>query len=680
MAEGTKCQKPDEQDIILQLFKFENICFPEESEYTPDGMITLKFTGNDTETEEYKQYLMDGYLNREEILYSLTTKLEKEFSSTSVWSSEDIMNIYPSHDLTAELKQAIEVGDIGNLSFIWHGEFYKQIKLSIDVVPAIIIKGWRPNAVITKDPMGKDVPNETVLILRAFTEDFEYDYQMHGELDSNTNSPRPDISNLETLNGDNWDSGSDCISENDEESCDEVQGRLDYNDSYMIRSFRNDIGFSVSKTKRILRTMNAVMNENTENSETEDTKKSLKMAENDVKMNSETKTEGIIELVGSEPGLNAVNTKRHAEPSTSAKANCSDHADSTYVQTPDSDNSDEDNAIMFEIQLNRGALLENYDKVDEHTPFELDTEDGIEVKCLVPSREDIHTGEMETGKSSLQGQDDKAAVKSATLHEIMEQMFGSENIETLNMQTDSENSFNMDSSLDYDEGDSDIDKSGDNTDMEEDSSEEPREDMAFRISYSKWENETMASFPYIIKSAYILSKILVSFIPEIRTPLNRGLHKYIKGYSGIKDIFSYMLKMALFSVVKKKYDMLKSDHNIDLKNEVMGVLNLKNTECHFEKIIYSRSSGSVEEHNDLMNSDVLKKIIFWTNEVFSEMEASAEKGCLSAYFDPKLNIMERIAIAGKQKNRPYPSMLYVRRHCEMIKSLLRVEEGNLSPS
>ena len=79
MAEGTKCQKPDEQDIILRLFKFEDVCIPEDSEYAPEGVITLKFTGDESKAKEYQQYILDGYLNREEILYSLITKIEKSF-------------------------------------------------------------------------------------------------------------------------------------------------------------------------------------------------------------------------------------------------------------------------------------------------------------------------------------------------------------------------------------------------------------------------------------------------------------------------------------------------------------------------------------------------------------------------------------------------------------------------
>ncbi|XP_060600279.1 ankyrin repeat domain-containing protein 31-like [Ruditapes philippinarum] len=181
MAEGTKCQKPDEQDIILRLLKFEDVCIPEKSEFAPEGVITLKFTGNESKTTEYQKYILDGYLNREEILYSLITKLERELSLVSNWSGKECINIYPSHYPTAELKQAIDTGDIGNVRFVWHGQYYKQINLSIDIVPAIIIRDWKPNDATSIDPTGGAVPNETFLILRAFIETFEYDLEIHGE-------------------------------------------------------------------------------------------------------------------------------------------------------------------------------------------------------------------------------------------------------------------------------------------------------------------------------------------------------------------------------------------------------------------------------------------------------------------------------------------------------------------
>ncbi|XP_045203691.2 protein PF3D7_1417600-like [Mercenaria mercenaria] len=764
MAEGTKCQKPDEQDIMLRLIKFEDLCIPEESEHEPHGVITLKFNGNDMETKEYQKYIIDGYLNREEILYSLITKIEKELSSVSFWSENDIINIYPTHDTTVELKQAIEVGDIGNLTFIWHGKHYKQIKLSVDVVPAIIIKEWQPGNALTEDPTGRAVPNETFLILRASIEDFDYDLELHGDLNSNIETAGVDLSTLETLNGKDWDSGSDCISEKSDEDCDKdpVNVTSGIYSASMVRSLRKDFGFSIPKTKNIARNIDAILGEI---NEVQTTNKRTKTAEdNDTKIQSVQKhhksdsykdsfalvtTEKNVEI-GQHNEMGSINhetgsdnlDKNNTKVIKSALGKCQNYendrgrqqntvshdstkssvmsdsnkrlnetigktsnlkgmSDGTYNMDILPDSKDNKCALELIIQSGGIAGMDDFteDKSEQQTGS-CETENQDEFSLIFrrvkenrdATETDIFRTNVDQNQSNCNNKEyDKNDEK---LHEeIVSNViasfdgFGNVNVKPIEGNDIGAESADYSFTVHFeDENNKDDDNDEDSDDYEtgvsEEDIEDPREDMGFRISYSKWENETMAAFPKCIKTAYILSKILVSYVPKVRTPLNRGIHKNMKGYSSIKDIFSYLLKMALFTVVRNNrgHRCLTSDS--DVQDRIEEPQELENTTDVVEQVIYSRTGGQdsskVNEERKTtlhpLSSNELLQVAFWVNELFSEIEASAEAGRLATYFDPKINILDRIANSGKQKGKPYPAMLYLRKHCKMIRSLVRIED------
>ena len=578
------------------------------------------------------------------------------------------------------------MGDIGTLSFIWHGNFYKQINLSIDIVPAIIIKDWKPENARSVDPTGGAVPKETFLILRAFIEKFEYDLEIHGELNAVSETTGMEPANLEILNGKGWDSGSDCTSDKSDEESDKepVNSTSFFYNTFVVRDMRDNIGYQIPTIKRLLRRGAAFLNELIRQPEPAKNKKTadddfaiLHPCKQPRKSNTNVDSEAQ-DMTGEENKYVDVRKQRSPKasfdsnmPSTSTEyetcKRVASYQDNLYGSTNKSD---------MDKKKNEG-IHESFDNPEDTDACNI----NILKEFDSSGTDDVEGDKDECTFTENRNDDSEETFDEEFIRNVLMKSVGSDKSEfdALDGILDTQHHYSFSELIGNDD-----DSNEDNTDYDDLDDDPPREDMGFKISFSKWENETMASLPSCIKIAYMLSKILVSYVPRIRNPLNRGVSK-IKGYSSVNDLFSYLLKMALFHAIQKHRDRLTIKPTV---GEQVDQNQEKTSGSDFScdgQIIYSRTGGRCapemgQSTMHAFSSKEIHDVAFWVDSLFSEIETSAETGYLGAYFDEKFNILDRISTSGKQKNNPYPALFYLRKHCKMIRALVRVEEKTTNES
>ena len=590
MAEGTKCQKPDELDIILHLAQFDNIFAPEMLEYAPDGFVGLKVNGNEDESKRFRKYIMDGYLDRDTILTDFMQKFEREILSMSTWKGEDIRNIYPTHDLNFGMAHAYSVGDIAAVRFIWHGNYYKQVSVSVDVVPAILIRDWWPFFARIEDPLGNPVRKEMFVILRAKIETYVYDLEEYGELEEeeseiNTDETKKDESALEAYvePGDMKWSDSDCesseyswcseYSENDGEFSDDGS---DF-DGHLKHSFKQLQNTITEKYKadNLASVEDKSYNLKTNTLTTPGPTHANKEVSYDEPIQRENKVEK-----GEEPASNAdITDTRRAKFTQSAESieNSVSYPDSSaqLYEFPDIDVDHDDNVLKVTTEQQTAG-------------------NSCETQKCMPANDD---GQRKVG---FAGNAEHEAYGACSERD------------------------------DGDDGMSESDKESDDLDDGSDVSDgdEDRGDIAFRLSYSKAENESLKSFPQNVKRAYILSKILVDFIPAIRAPNSRAeIDVICKGYTPHKDAFSYLIKTTLFHVVRKYKDhpFLSTGKAIQTDKGTENMSNKKQrcNESDVELIYHRTKSTTVSEQ---VSEDDLKEVAFWVEKIFSELAMYARRG------------------------------------------------------
>ena len=519
MAEGTKCQQPDELDIVLHLVQFDNIVVPECLEYAPDGYVGLKPKGSEEDIKLYEKYMMDGYFDRDTILRRFMEMFEKEILNMKTWMGNEICNIYPTNDLCLGMAHAYTVGDIAAVRFVWHGKYYKQVEVSVDIVPAIFIQNWWPSSVPSEDPLGRPLKKEMMVILRAKIESHEYDYEEYGGFEDLTKLG----SNDETVNGES-----------------------------VVKSFVNP---------------------------------------SDIKWDD-------------------------SDCESSEYSFCSDNS-------VDTENEEQFFAQHLEHSSNKSG--KNGRVVEDRI-----LSSGACADVLIDQSHDASKADA--------------------------------NICSSNERDNSEDNRDI-------QDDSSIEDQIDSLSDEEDD----RGDIGFKLSYGRVENESLKSFPPNVKRAYILSKSLVNFVPGIRAPNKSEMTESLKGYTPHKDVFSYLLKNALFHVVQKFRDHTSLCKPGKLQGAPEQESSPKKQRCEETdvEIIYNRTdSKSVSEQ--VSDSD-LKKIAFWVEKIFFEIESRARIGVMPAYFDTKQNLLEKIIVSGNQKSHLYPSLTYLIAHCNMIQNLVCLE-------
>lgn len=170
-AEGTKVGRPDEFDFVLCLDKLNDkteILMTEECQET--GYACLRFTESPL-SEEYLPFSdVDGYFLALPFLQLFFRYARRALNETEMWTTG---NLYYNFEDKMEVLQGKLVF---NFSVYWMGSVYKQLKISIDLVPAVYKRGWWPPNIDVKEI---SLMNESIfaagcfLMLQTRTQDFD---------------------------------------------------------------------------------------------------------------------------------------------------------------------------------------------------------------------------------------------------------------------------------------------------------------------------------------------------------------------------------------------------------------------------------------------------------------------------------------------------------------------------
>lgn len=170
-AEGTKVGRPDEFDFVLCLDKLNDkteILMTEECQET--GYACLRFTETPL-SEEYLPFSdVDGYFLALPFLQLFFRYARRAVNETEMWTTG---NLYYNFEDKMEVLQGKPVF---NFSVYWMGPIFKQLKISIDLVPAVYKRGWWPPNVDVKEvPLMSDsiFAAGCFLMLQTRTQDFD---------------------------------------------------------------------------------------------------------------------------------------------------------------------------------------------------------------------------------------------------------------------------------------------------------------------------------------------------------------------------------------------------------------------------------------------------------------------------------------------------------------------------
>ena len=170
-AEGTKVGRPDEFDFVLCLGKMNDkteILMTEECQET--GYACLRFTETPL-SEEYLPFSdMDGYFLALPFLQLFFRYARRALNATDMWTTG---NLYYNFEDKIEV---LNGKPVFNFSVYWMGSMYKQLKISIDLVPAVYKRGWWPPNINVQEI---SLMNESILdagcflMLQTGTQDFD---------------------------------------------------------------------------------------------------------------------------------------------------------------------------------------------------------------------------------------------------------------------------------------------------------------------------------------------------------------------------------------------------------------------------------------------------------------------------------------------------------------------------
>lgn len=170
-AEGTKVGRPDEFDFALCLEKLvdkTNIVMTKQCLQT--GYVCLRFTDTPV-PKEYRHFSdAEGYFLALPFLQHLSRFFRRALNETNLWLSG---NLY--YNFEDKIK-VLHGKPVFNFSVYWMGSVFKQLKMSIDLVPAVYKRGWwPPNINFMEIPLANEnvIDAGCFLILQTLKQDFD---------------------------------------------------------------------------------------------------------------------------------------------------------------------------------------------------------------------------------------------------------------------------------------------------------------------------------------------------------------------------------------------------------------------------------------------------------------------------------------------------------------------------
>lgn len=169
--EGTKVGPPDEFDFALcigELRKITRVVMTKEC--VKEGYACLKFKQNPVPNEYLQFSDCEGYFLSIPFLKQYHTYLNKALNEVSLWTEG---NMYCKFE---DKMHVIHGKPVFNFEVYWIGSVYKQLKISIDLVPVVYTLGWWPKNIYPPEvPEMDEMVRQAgcFLILQSRVNDFD---------------------------------------------------------------------------------------------------------------------------------------------------------------------------------------------------------------------------------------------------------------------------------------------------------------------------------------------------------------------------------------------------------------------------------------------------------------------------------------------------------------------------
>lgn len=161
--EGTKAIAMDEIDATFTLDTFKDKFVPTEVEmkFLSGGRTKLRCNADDQALERFLvQEGQDHYLNGRAVMNAFYVLFDRILLQT----------MKKLRNLSLILKTKVAVGEhetkIGSCTFLWRSAHYKDLEISVDVVLAVEISGWKPACVAEYSRLHKELPTSFFVVLK----------------------------------------------------------------------------------------------------------------------------------------------------------------------------------------------------------------------------------------------------------------------------------------------------------------------------------------------------------------------------------------------------------------------------------------------------------------------------------------------------------------------------------
>ncbi|XP_052788994.1 uncharacterized protein LOC128223708 [Mya arenaria] len=143
--EGTKVNLPDEFDYKWKFEEFGKAFEPMESDSFPGGFIKLRIKSFELMPKFARYVNTAGELDCKLLLTDFYTLVNKELDAV-LSNNSDIFDHFICDKHLNEISYSID-----NLSFTYYGRQAKCLPISVDVVPTIDLRDWKPDGFREKD-------------------------------------------------------------------------------------------------------------------------------------------------------------------------------------------------------------------------------------------------------------------------------------------------------------------------------------------------------------------------------------------------------------------------------------------------------------------------------------------------------------------------------------------------
>ena len=137
--EGTKTGIPDEFDYVWCLSEFSQHFIAVESSSCPKGFVKLMLNRTDSAEPKFTNFIdANGYLDGRKVLFTMYSLLNEEILKLFVeGEAPESLMLGPLLDCS--------FGTLSNLDFYYFGQELKMLPISVDVVPTVVPRNWKPS-------------------------------------------------------------------------------------------------------------------------------------------------------------------------------------------------------------------------------------------------------------------------------------------------------------------------------------------------------------------------------------------------------------------------------------------------------------------------------------------------------------------------------------------------------